>query len=198
MAIRTIGYTINGIAPLLLNNPQTVDRFNKYSKRMSVINAKKTRRTDEDYMELREIEIRSKIFFDEEGIYVPATWMNASLEKISNAVAKISKATMRGAVFSNDTKLRLIYENQNKVKTPEDIVRNDEFHHLMNIKQGQVRIMKAYPKFEGWSFSGSIDYDDTIVDRSALQRLLEHASKYGGYGDFRPTFGRATAEVYNV
>lgn len=198
MAIRTVNYTINGITPILLNNPQTVDRFNKYSKRMAVINAKKARRTDEDYMELREIEIRSKIYFNEDGIYVPATWMTASLEKISHSLTKIPKAIMRGSVFANDTVMQLQYDGMSKVKTPEDVVRNDEFHHLMNIKQGQVRIMKAYPQFNDWSFSGSLDYDDTLVDASDMERMIKHAARYGGYGDFRPTFGRATAEVTHV
>lgn len=198
MAIRKLKYTITGTLPLLMNNPQTVDRFNQYTKRMSEINAKKTRRTDEDYLELRDIEIRSKIFFDDEGIYVPATWVTASLEKISHGVAKIAKATMRAIVFTEESKLRLKYRGMKLVNTPEDIVKNDDFRHMMNLKQGQVRVMKAFPIFHEWSFSGHLEFEDTQVDASDMVRMLEHAARYGGYGDFRPTFGRATVEVKHV
>lgn len=43
MAMRTCKVTITGVTPLLQNNPQTVDRFNKFARRMAQINAKKTR-----------------------------------------------------------------------------------------------------------------------------------------------------------
>ena len=29
-------------------------------------------------------------------------------------------------------------------------------------------------------------------------RIVQHAAQYGGFGDFRPRFGRATAEVKHV
>ena len=56
MAIRSLNVTITGMNPLLQNNPQTVDRFNDYTRAMAKINAKKTRRTDEDYRDLQDIE----------------------------------------------------------------------------------------------------------------------------------------------
>ena len=48
MSIRSATIAIKGISPLLQSNPQTVDRFNGFAKRIAAINAKKTRRTDED------------------------------------------------------------------------------------------------------------------------------------------------------
>jgi len=199
MTIRTAKYTITGNSPLLLNNPQTVDRFNVYAKRMSQINAKKTRRTDADYLELRDLEIRSKIYWDDgDGIYVPSRWILAALAKMSHGVVKISKANLRGTVFAVEDKLPLNYRNKSRVKSPEDIIKQDEFRHVMLLPQGGVRIAKATPIFHDWSFSGTLEYDDTQIDPESLERLLQHVSKYGGFGDFRPTFGRATAEVTHV
>ena len=37
-----------------------------------------------------------------------------------------------------------------------------------------------------------------IIDPDSLTRIVEHTSKYGGFGDFRPKFGRAIAEVKHV
>jgi hypothetical protein len=82
-----------------------------------------------------------------------------------------------------------------RVKTPEDIVKNDEFRHMMTLKQGQVRVVKAVPIFHDWSFVVGLEFDDKMIDPGSLEAIIHHAAKFGGFGDFRPTFGRATAEV---
>jgi hypothetical protein len=187
---------ITGISPLLQNNPQTVDRFNPYTKKMATINAKKTRRTDDDYRELHDIEIRSKIYFDESlGIYVPATWVTASIEATAFKVAKISKADIRGALFAADDKIKLAYRDSSKVKEPLDIVKNGDFRIPLTLKQGQVRIVKAFPIFHEWSFETTLEFDDKIIDPDSLTRIIQHVARYGGFGDFRPKFGRANADV---
>lgn len=199
MAMRQATIKITGINPLLQNNPQTVDRFNPYTKRMAQINAKKTRRTDDDYHELQDIEVRAKLYFDEEvGVYVPATWISAAIAATAFKVAKISKADIRGALFTTEDKIKLSYRDSNKVKAPQDVVGNPDFRINMTLKQGQVRIVKAVPIFHEWSFQTTVEYDDKIIDPDSLTRIVEHMAKYGGFGDFRPTFGRAIAEVSHV
>ena len=82
MSICTAKVTITGVGTLLQNNPQTVDRFNPYAKRMSAITAKKTRRTDDDYREYQDIEVRAKLFFSDDpkiGVFIPARWLTASI-----------------------------------------------------------------------------------------------------------------------
>jgi len=196
MSIRYANYTINGISPLLQNNPQTVDRFNRYSRAMAVINKKGQRRTDDDFEAIRDLEIRAKIYWDDDqGIYVPTTWVHAALCQISFTQAKISKANMRGAVFMAEPTSKLKYRSIGKVKGVDDIVKNGEFRHLMLLKQGQVRVAKAVPIFHDWSFSGGIEFDDKVIDPDTISQLLHHAAHYGGFGDFRPTFGRAQVEV---
>ena len=78
---------------------------------------------------------------------------------------------------------------------PEDIVKNEQFRQLMNLKQGQVRVVKAIPVFHDWSFETSLEFDDKTIDPATLDHLIQHVARYGGFGDFRPTFGRAQAEV---
>lgn len=196
MTIRYLSASFSGINPLLQNNPQTVDRFNPYAKAMKRINDKKTRRTDDDYLELKNIEVRSKIYWDDDtGIYVPANWVSAAIAASSFKTVKISKADIRSAVFTDSDKLRLTYRGMSKVKTPDDIVKNDDFRLDMTLKQGQVRIVKSVPIFHEWSFSCSLEYDDEIIDADSMSTVINRVAKYGGFGDFRPTFGRATVEI---
>ena len=197
MSIRKMHVKVSGVSPLLLNNPQTVDRFNKYAKEISKINAKKTRRTDEDYRRLADLEIRSKIYWDtdKKEIYVPSNWVMAAITGNSFKRAKVSKADIRGSVFMTEDKLPLSYKSKRTVKTPEDIVGNADFRHSMILKQGQVRISKSTPIFHDWSFETDIEYDESVIDPETLERVLVEAGKFGGYGDFRPTFGRSVVEV---
>lgn len=199
MAMRQAAIKVTGINPLLQNNPQTVDRFNQFTKRMAQINAKKTRRTDDDYRELQDIEVRAKMYFDDDiGIYIPATWISSGVAATAFKVAKISKADIRGALFTTDDKIKLKYRDSRKVKTPDDIVGNHDFRINLTLRQGQVRVVKAAPIFHDWSFETMVEYDDKIIDPDSLERIVEHMAKYGGFGDFRPTFGRAIAEVSHV
>lgn len=196
MAIRYLTATFTGINPLLLNNPQTVDRFNHYAKAMKRINDKKTRRTDDDFLELANLEMYAKLYFDESiGIYVPSTWVSAAIADNAFKTVKVSKAAIRGGVFTTADKLPLTYRDKDKVRTEDDIVKNPVFRHKMLLPQGQVRIAKTAPIFHEWSFTAGLEYDDAIIDQDSMVRVLTHVARYGGFGDFRPTFGRATVEV---
>ncbi|MGI9142831.1 MAG: hypothetical protein ACR2IJ_06530 [Fluviibacter sp.] len=196
MAIRTLEVNVSGIKPLLMNNPQTVDRFNPYTREMAKITAKKTRRTDEDYREYSNIEVRAKLYFDPViKVYIPATWVTAAVAAASFKKAKISKADIRGSVFATEDKVKLYYRDQAKVVTEDDIVGNSDFRLAMTLKQQQVRVVKHTPIFHQWKFSTKLEFDDKLIDPASLIDIIQHASQYGGYGDFRPTFGRAIAEV---
>jgi hypothetical protein len=199
MSMRNAKISITGVSPLLMNNPQTVDRFNNFAKRMAAINAKKTRRTDDDYLELRDLEMESKSYFDEEiGVYVPSSWVSEAIATAAFRVAKISRADIRGAMFTTEDKVRLIYRDMDKVKKIDDIVKNQAFRIVLNLPQGQTRLAKAFPIFHHWSFETAVEFDDKIIDPDSLSRIIDHTARYGGFGDFRPKFGRASAEIKHV
>lgn len=186
-----------GTSPLLMNNPQTVDPFNKFSKLKKPLTSKK-QKTEEDLIELGNLDVESKLYFDELlGVYVPATWLTEAIITTAFAVAKIGRNKMRGGLFATEPKIPLTYADMKDVKRPSDVVYSQKFRHRMILPQQNVRIAKDAPIFHDWSFTTVIEFDDKIVDFPTLKRIVEHAAKYGGFGDFRPTFGRAVAEVMN-
>ena len=199
MAIQQARIVVTGISPLLQNNPQTVDPFNRFAKAKKSITNKRTAKTDDDLLELGNLETESKLYFDDEiGVYIPATWITEAIICTGFSVAKIGRAKMRGGLFATEPKIKLKYRGMNKVKTITDVVMNSEFRHRMLLKQGQVRVPKDAPIFHDWSFETAVEFDDTVVDMGSLRRIVERSAKYGGFGDFRPTFGRANAEVLDV
>lgn len=199
MAIQQANIKITGLGYLLQNNPQTVDPFNSFSKAMKTITKKKTGKTEDDLIELGNIETESKIYFDEDiGVYVPTRWLTEAICTGAFAVIKTGKDKMRGGIFAVDDKAKLTYKEMNKVKTIRDVVMNPTFRHRALLPQGQVRIPKDFPIFKDWGFETKIEFDDTVVDFNGLKQVVDRTAKYVGFGDFRPTFGRATAEVTSV
>ena len=195
MAIKSLKAKFNGISPLLQNNSQTVDVFNEYSKLKKPLTSKKSK-TDEDILELRNIEVESKIYFDDSmGIYIPSRWLSASLAKNSWSQIKVKKDHVRGALFVVQDKVKLNYDGINLVKTKKDIANNPKFVTTLILPQQAIRLAKSFPIFHKWDFEFDIDYDDSIFNEKELIQLLEYCAKYNGFGDFRPTYGRCTCEV---
>lgn len=195
MTIQFMSATFTGTRPLLLGNPQSVDPFNVYSKQMKKITNKRGGRTEDDLLELQRIEVASKLYFDDEiGVYVPATWVSSAIAQNSFSKTKIKKADIRGGVFMADDKLKLYYDGMDKVKTAGDVIGKRDFYHRMILKQGQVRVAKCMPIFHKWKFVCDIEFDDVIIDRESIEYILKYCAAYGGFGDFRPTFGRASVE----
>ena len=199
MAIQQARIEIRGINYLLQNNPQTVDPFNRYSKAMKAITAKGKRKTEDDLLELGNIETESKLYFDDTiGVYVPTRWLTEAICRGAFGVVKIGKDKMRGGIFATEEKAPLRYLGIEKVKAVTDVVMNPIFRHRALLPQGQVRVPKDFPIFKGWSFDSVVEFDDTVVDFASLSRVVNHTAMYVGFGDFRPTFGRAHAEVARV
>ena len=199
MAIQTARIKIIGMDYLLQNNPQTVDPFNAFTKAKKRITDKKKGKTEDDLIELGNIETESKLYFDAElGVYVPTRWVTEAICTGAYSVIKIGKDKMRGGIFATTDKAKLSYDGMGKVKTIADVVGTPMFRHRAMIPQGQVRVPKDFPIFKKWSFTTDIEFDDTIIDFNGLSSVCKRTAQYVGFGDFRPTFGRATAEVSNV
>lgn len=189
--IRTVTLKYSGLNQILLNNPQTVDPLNKYSKLLSVINKKRVK-TEEDINHRYELEVAAKIYWcDEKQIVIPTSWVVASVGKVSHQLSKIPKAAIRSCFFPTEDYVKLYYDGHKKVKSKEDVIHNESLRWLFPTKQGQVKVMKAFPMFDDWAFEVEVEYDDSILPECELFRIAEYAAKYNGFGDFRPTYGRA-------
>ena len=186
--IRDLKVSFKGIDQLILCNPATVDPLHPLAKEKKRLQSKRNK-TDEVLLQIRDLDIRAALYWEDQ-VVVPSLWVLAAINNNAFAISKISKAKCRGAIFAKDQWLPLTYEGQKKVKEPLDIVKQSEFHYVVPLKQGQVRIVKAFPCFKNWGFSCDLEYDDMIVQEDDIKNIINYAARYGGFGNFRPTFGR--------
>jgi hypothetical protein len=153
---------------------------------MKAITSKRTGKTEDDLIELGNIETEAKLYFDDElGVYVPTRWLTEAICRGAFAVIKTGKDKMRGGIFATEEKAKLTYKDMNKVKTITDVVMNPTFRHRALLPQGQVRVPKDFPIFKNWSFETSVEFDDTVVDFAGLKRVVDRTAMYVGFGDFR-------------
>ncbi len=197
MAIKTLVAKFTGFSPLLQNNPRGINPMDILQKKDAAAHKKyKASKTDENFINLSQTGIELRTFWDDDlGVYVPTRWVLASIAKHSHKKVKVSKDNARAGVFTTHDKAKFSYDGMNKVKTIRDITHNEKFQTMIFQKIGAVKVPKAMPIFHNWSFEVELEYDNTIIDLEQLTEVLEHGAKYGGYGDFRPTYGRCICEV---
>ncbi len=198
--MKRLTLTIVGKNELRLSNPQAVDPLNQYSIRMKAFtDVHHSRRDEQHYLAQRDLEYESKLYWNDElGVYIPSSWIMESIAKESFAQVKVAKAKMRGAVFMTTDKIKLHYNGENTVNSKMDVIHNQELRATQPIKQGQVRIIKVFPKFTGWSINVELDFDERIFTEQELKKILSVAVARNGFGDFRPTYGTGHIENWNV
>ena len=183
-----------GGRPLLVNNPRTVDPFDEYARAKKRITSKRSK-TDEDLEKLRELEVESKLYFEDGRVVVPSTWISAGVAGCAWKLKKISKAEVRGGLFMREAYIPLTYDGMDRVTGLSCIAKDPKFIETLLLKQGQVKIAKSFPVFKDWSFVADMTYNPLVLDRETLVELLSYIAEYGGLGDFRPTYGRGTMEI---
>lgn len=192
--MKRLKLTIAGRNEIRLNNPQAVDPLNSYAIAMKAFtNVHHSRRDEEHYMRQRDVEMKSKLYWDDTlHVYVPGSWIMESIAAESFKQVKVAKKKMRSAVFLEHNKIKLNYKGEKSVKTFDDVALDPRFRTVENIKMGQVRVMKAIPQFTEWSFEIELIFDDGVYTEEEMKRIFQVAVRYNGFGDFRPTFGTGT------
>lgn len=82
--MKSIKFRITGTMPLMLNNPQTVNPFNEFTKKLKPLTSKRTK-TDDDMLEIYKLKFLASLYTNSQGRYIlPA-------EHIANALIAAAK-----------------------------------------------------------------------------------------------------------
>jgi hypothetical protein len=83
-------------------------------------------------------------------------------------------------------------------KGPRDIDglwRDESFRHIASAKVTTSRVMRCRPIFRSWAVDAQGELDAAVLDLVELSQIAETAGHLIGLGDWRPRYGRFTAEV---
>jgi len=193
--MKEIKLKITGIRPLVLHNGLMADPTNPFTIAIKKITAKGSKKmTTSDYAERDRLEWEAGLYWstDEGGIAIPSD----NIERCLQEGAKKSRLgkDFAAAVFVSEPEVALVHRMAGKPK--EEIFANPAYTLRKGVKVQLSRIIRIRPMIPtGWSLAFTVEFDETIVNRQAVIDAAKEAGSIIGLGDWRPKFGRFTAEV---
>jgi hypothetical protein len=174
---------INGISPVLLACDRLADPLDKKTIAHKELTSKR-KKTEEDHFAIARSQWEGLLYWDDEiGVYMPSQNIRASLV----GGAKLNKLGMqikRGTMILEE-KITLNYGKKLTVQQLWD----QKYIDRRSVVVSQARVMAYRPKFDVWSLSFEIIYDESILDEKQILSSFENAGKFIGIGGFRPEKG---------
>lgn len=185
--------TCTGVKPLLMHNARLSNPLDDVAKKMKKISSKRVK-TEDDYEELARLEHMGGLYFDPEtGPYVPGQNFERCLVDAARTT-KAGKKIERGVFVESDV-------NPLQYDGPRDIAglwKDENFRHAASVKVTTSRVTRTRPHFRQWSADAEGMFDPAIIGIDELREIADTAGRMIGLGDWRPRFGRFTAEVERI
>lgn len=190
MAWKTLKYKLTASAPLIMHNGQTADPTNKWSKSIKLISSKRAK-TDADYEEMARLEFLAGLYLGEDGPILPAYMIEAAILGGAKK-SKEGQSSKSGCFCLEHAKLE--YEGP---RTANDLWGDDQFHFSSIVRVQSSRVSRMRPIFREWSAVVTLNIEDTLINPARVDEWLNAAGSQVGLGDWRPQYGRFTAERLN-
>lgn len=181
---------VSADCPLLMHNGQLANPMLDVTRRLAEATAKRNK-TLEDHFETADREWAGGVYYKPGvGVYIPAENVHRCLTDAARLV-KLGKGIERG-VFFPENEIPLQYDGPADIAT---LGKDENFRLVVPVKVGMKRVMRTRPKFDAWSLTATGMLDTTQLDVQELRTIAERAGKLIGLGDWRPRYGRFTAEL---
>ena len=195
-------YRLTGISPLLLHSGQAIDPLNQYAKEMKRVSKKKGK-TDDDQALISKVEWHMGIYHNgapdlladgeitvdpKARVVLPSLSIEAMITAGGKKV-KMGNAVKSGVIVLEDA--LLAYDGPENISK---LFAAGTHIHKVPAKVGMARIMRTRPIFRAWSATITVTHDETVMDEPELFQIIKTAGQLVGIGDWRPRFGRFTAE----
>lgn len=190
--MNTIKLKFTGTSPYLMHSDRYANPLDPMTKAHKEITSKR-KKTEEDQLAIARSEYTGSLYLDGDKVVVPTINIRASL--IDGA--KLNKL---GTAFQKGT---MILEEHVPLEHggPRDwrkLFDNPSYVDCRSVVVSRARLMRYRPRFNDWSFTVEIVYDETIIDRDSILLSARNAGSFCGIGDYRPVkrgpFGRYEVE----
>ncbi len=183
-----IRFRLTGDAPILMHNNQATDPLHHLAKAMKKISSVKSK-TDEHHKELAWIEYQASIYFHaDKGAYIPGHCIGAMIRD----AARLSKkgTTVIRALQVLDEVNPLIYDGPRSIRKLYD----QNFLDRRPVGVNRSTVIRTRPMFPSWAVEFTATYEPKELDELQIIQFLEMGGKFIGLLDYRPTYGKFTAE----
>lgn len=182
--MKTMKIAVTGTTALMLNNPQTVNPFNEYSKALKPLTSKRSK-TEEDLLEIHRLKFLASLYY-ENGTYVlPSEHFEQSIISAARE-RKLGRAFERSFYIAENS----VLEFRDNDKTPEELFKIGAYVDIraVGIKNSMVTTSRAI--VPNWSTIVECSYDETQLDEKDIIDVFAVAGMRYGVGTYRRKFGK--------
>lgn len=187
--MKTLKFKVTGTTALMLNNPQTVNPFGKYSKLLAPLTSKR-KKTEEDLIEISRLKFLASLYY-ENGIYViPAPCFECSIVEAAkeNKLGKKFERSLR--IFSDG-----VLKFQDSDKTPEQLFEIGTYVDVRAVGIKNAKITTTRAIFPEWSTEIECFFDETQINDTDVINAFTIAGLRYGVGTYRRLYGRYKIEL---
>jgi len=180
---------IKGQVPLLMNNIRSANKRDPLVREKDKLQkANKARAyTDERQDQIDRLAWQTSLYEHDGRVVVLADMLLACM--ISGArLSRQGKDVERAGFYTDEAHYPLQYDGPRDL---DKLYADGRFvDKRMGCLQGRSKILVVRPVFPAWSLAFDLTWDEEIVDRDVVERILEAAGLRCGIGTWRPRFGR--------
>ena len=185
---------MRGTQPLLMHNVQLADDRNPYTQEIKKLNAKRSKKTEEDKLEIDRLSFVGGLYLDDQrGPYIPASNIFRCLME-AGSLTRAGKKIERGVVFTDHSAI-LEYDG------PRDVVGlwgkdgASPFVDRRMVAVDRKRIPRVRPMFPQWACSLPVVIDPQVIDPEEFKDIVAKAGRMIGIGDYRRFYGKFDGTV---
>uniref|UniRef100_A0A6M3KRC7 Uncharacterized protein n=1 Tax=viral metagenome TaxID=1070528 RepID=A0A6M3KRC7_9ZZZZ len=190
MAWQTVRYKWTSSAPLILHNGQLADPMCKWTKSLKKISGKRNK-TDADHEEMARLEFMGSLYLNAEGPILPADVVDGIVQTAAKKTRE--GMTAKSGCFCSEH-ARLEYAGPREANA---LWEDDNFRLASMVRVQQAHVVRTRPIFRDWSAIVTLNIEDTLVDVETVDGWMRVAGTQIGACDWRPKYGRFTAERLN-
>lgn len=183
-----------GTAPLLMHNIRLADDQDPYVREIKKLTAKKTKKTDDDKMEIDRLSFAGGLYWDEDlGPFMPAENIFRCLME-AGSLTRSGKKIERGVIFEG-TRARLEYDGPRDIESLWGDNGQSLFVDRRMVAVQRQRIPRVRPIFPNWALSIGVEIDPQVIDHDEFEDIAEKAGRLIGIGDYRRFYGKFEGKV---
>lgn len=183
--MKNLKITWKGTTPLLMNSCKCVNPLHPISIEKKKYTSKRTK-TEDDLKIISDLDWEAAAYWkDDIGMYIPAENVEATIV----GGAKVNRKGTDVQKYCNVTDL-YIPLNYGENLTKEQLIADDKYRDVRAVNVQRSKLMRTRPRFDKWSITFSMCYDENKIDLETIVNALENAGAYVGLCDYRPRYGK--------
>lgn len=188
--MKSLTFRIIGESPLLLHNGRLSDPLDPFVRKIKAISANRAKK-DADYEKMAKLEWEGGLYLLDGKPCIPSEMIEAALIGKGGAARKVKMGKQAAAGLFVPDHAPIEYDGPTDLK---ELYADKRFVHRAKVKVQANSVMRTRPVFLEWGAIITVCYNPDLINERDIIQWMQVAGEQIGIGDWRPKFGRFSAE----